>query len=93
MARATVKATYSLDTETVRLLERLSRRMNVSKSEALRRAIHAASASAVSSEAEAKLAAWERLQKSMNLTKQQADAWVAEVRAERDAWRDPWNEK
>ena len=93
MARTSIKATYSLDTETVRLLDRLSRRMNVSKSEALRHAIHAASASAMPSDAETRLAAWKRLQKSLNLTQPQVDAWISEVRAERDAWRDPWAEK
>ena len=28
----------------------------------------------------------DELQKSMNLTHEQADAWIADVRAERDAW-------
>ena len=36
MATTTIKATYSLDPETVRLLERVSRRWGVSKSEARR---------------------------------------------------------
>jgi hypothetical protein len=40
----TVKITYVFDVETVRTLEDLARRWNVSKSEALRRAIRASSA-------------------------------------------------
>lgn len=39
MATMTIKSTYSLDVGTVRALEDLARRWNVSKSEALRRAI------------------------------------------------------
>lgn len=41
MAIPKIKATYSLDPETIALLERVSRRWGVSKSEALRRAIQA----------------------------------------------------
>ncbi len=89
MARTSIKATYSLDSETVELLERMARRWKVSKSEALRRALHAASgaaAPATTAEVERKLAALDRLQRSMRLTKEQADAWVAEIRAVRDAY-------
>ena len=42
MAITTIKSTYSLDVETVRMLESLARRWNVSKSEVLRRAIRSA---------------------------------------------------
>ena len=42
MAITTIKSTYSLDVETVRTLESLACRWNVSKSEVLRRAIRAA---------------------------------------------------
>ena len=42
MATTTVKSTYSLDVETVRELDAVARRWKVSKSEALRRALHAA---------------------------------------------------
>ena len=33
-----------------------------------------------------RLAAFDALQKSLNLTAEQAAAWMAEVRAEREAW-------
>ena len=39
MATPTIKSTYSLDVESVRALDDLARRWQVSKSEALRRAI------------------------------------------------------
>ena len=42
MAIPKIKSTYSLDVETVRTLESLARRWNVSKTEVVRRAIRAA---------------------------------------------------
>ena len=53
MATISIKSTYSLDVETVRALEGLARRWNVSKSEALRRIIRSAASrqSATGSEA------------------------------------------
>ena len=42
MATPTIKSTYSLDVETVRTLEALAQRWNVSKSKALQRSILAA---------------------------------------------------
>jgi len=42
MARMTIRSTYALDVETVRALERMARRLGISKSEALRRAIQGA---------------------------------------------------
>ena len=90
MAIPKIKATYSLDAETVGALERVARRWGVSKSEALRRAIHASVASApteadAEAEPNSRLAAFRRLQAMMNLDTAKADAWVAAVRAERDA--------
>ena len=41
MGTPTIKSTYVLDVGTVRGLEKIARRWNVSTSEALRRAIHA----------------------------------------------------
>ena len=77
-----VKATYTLDVDTVRALEALARRLNISKSEALRRAIHAASGSAPAASSPA-LAALDRLQRSAGLTSARAAAWMAQVRTER----------
>jgi predicted transcriptional regulator len=84
MAVATVKSTYSLDVETVNALDRLAKRLNVSRSEALRRAIRQAAEQLPDPRQEA-LAAWESVQKLMALTPAEADRWVKEVRAERRA--------
>jgi len=86
MATLSVRSTYSLDVETMGRIENLARRWDVSKSEVLRRAIRMADEQAVMSE---RVEAYRRLQGSMHLTAAQADAWIAEIRAERDAWTIP----
>ena len=88
MASASVKATYSLDLETVRVLDQVAKRWGVSKSEAMRRAILSA-ASMPAEDRDARLAALDRAQQLFALTPAQADAWVKEVRAERSAWKRP----
>ena len=82
MPTSTVKATYSLDPETVRLLERMARKWNVSKSEALRRAIHLGSA-AMPPETEAPLAAFDRMRASTMLREPQVRRWLQDIKAER----------
>ena len=85
MAIPKVKATYSLDATTVKALERLARRWEVSKSEALRRVIRAsASAEGAVGEAPA-LAALDRAQQAAGLTVATAAAWARHARAERRA--------
>jgi hypothetical protein len=81
MATHTVKTTYSLDVETVRALDGLARRWNVSKSEALRRAIRA-SAEAPSGEL-TPVQALDRLQRSLRLTTRSAARWAVAARAAR----------
>ncbi len=84
MAKMTIKSTYTMDVETVRTLEDLARRWNVPKSEALRRAIRIA-ANDRAMENKSRLDALDALQRSVSLTKEEADRWVEEVRAERRA--------
>jgi hypothetical protein len=84
MARTTIKSTYSLDVETVRALESMARRWKVSKSEALRRAIRSAEARVDPARSGA-LAALDELQKSLDLTEDQASRWQRRVRRERRA--------
>lgn len=67
-------------------IESLARRWDVSKSEVLRRAIRIADEQSAVSE---RMEAYRRLQASMKLTPERADAWVADIRAERDAWKIP----
>jgi hypothetical protein len=82
MATHTVKTTYSLDVETVRTLEDLARRWNVSKSEALRRAIRTSSAQAPPVDV-TPIQALDRVQRSLALTPLGAARWAAAARAER----------
>jgi hypothetical protein len=82
MATQSVKTTYSLDVETVRTLEDLARRWNVSKSEALRRAIRASSGRAATEEL-TPVEALDRVQRSLGLTPQSAGRWAAAARRER----------
>jgi hypothetical protein len=84
MAITSIKSTYSLDVDTVRTLERLAQRWKVSKSEALRRAIRAASGEGTEDASDA-LQALDRLQRSLKLTPARARAWAAAVRRERRA--------
>jgi hypothetical protein len=84
MATHTIKTTYALDVETVRTLDDLARRWNVSKSEALRRAIRASSVQAAP-EGLTPIQALDRLQESLSLTPRGAARWAAAARAERRA--------
>ena len=87
MAKITVRSTYALDPETVESLDRLARRWKVSKSEAFRRIVSAASAvESVDATADA-LAALRELQELLGLDERKAEAWIREVRAEREAGR------
>lgn len=83
MALMTIRSTYALDPETVHTLERLAKQWSVSKSEALRRAIHAAGGRQQGT-ARA-LRALNMLQQSVNLSASQARQWVSETRTARRA--------
>lgn len=74
--------TYALDVETIRTLEDLARRWNVSKSEALRRAIRASSTQAAP-RGLTPIQALNRLQRSLVLTPRRAARWAAAARGER----------
>jgi hypothetical protein len=87
MAIPKIKATYSLDAETVRLLERVSHRWGVSKSEALRRAIQASAAAPTAKSG--RLTALDHLQKTVALDAAATDSWARRARAERRAERHP----
>ncbi|MCX5756671.1 MAG: ribbon-helix-helix protein, CopG family [Gemmatimonadetes bacterium] len=77
MAIPMIKATYTLDPDTVRALEAMARRLGVSKSEALRRAIGSA---AKAQGPDPRVAALARLRKRLALTPEAADAWVHEAK-------------
>ena len=84
VAFMTIKSTYSLDVGTVRTLERLARRWNVSKCEALRRAIRNES-ERQASRADARLQALRALQESIADRDVDLDAWEHEAREIRSA--------
>ena len=85
MATPTIKTTYALDVETVRKLEQMARRWNVSKSEALRRAIRAAATEGLPGEAGEAIAALDELQRSLGLDAEEAVRWEKAARVERQA--------
>ncbi len=85
MATQTIKTTYSLDVETVRKLEQMARRWNVSKSEALRRAIRAAAAEGLPGQGEEAISALDQLQHSLGLSPEEAVRWEKTTRVERQA--------
>ena len=84
MAVTSVKTTYSLDVETVETLEQMARRWQVSKSEALRRAIRLAAGETAAGATEA-LATLDSLQSSLLLDSESAEAWEKGRRKERSA--------
>lgn len=84
MVNTSIKSAYSLDVGSVRMLEALARRWNVSKSEALRRAIRTAAGSDHESH-ETALEALERLQSRVRERQVDLSAWEHAVKAERHA--------
>jgi Arc/MetJ-type ribon-helix-helix transcriptional regulator len=85
MATPTVKTTYSLDLETVRAIEELARRWNVSRSEVLRRAIRASASKARPSGPRDAVRALDRLQDGLQLKAADAARWARDSRTERHA--------
>ena len=84
MAMMTIKSTYSLDVESVRVLKALAQRWNVSKSEVLRRAIRIAATGGEPGES-ASLGTLDRLQASLRERKVDVPQWAREQKAERHA--------
>lgn len=87
MARMTVRSTFALDPETADSLDRLAKRWQVSKSEALRRAVAAAATVEEADAASDSLNALSELQERLGLDVEKAEKWARSVRAEREAGR------
>ena len=83
MAVTTIKSTYSLDVESIRTLEKLAQRWNVSKSEVLRRAIRIAAIDGISDGAA--LGTLDRLQASLRARRVNLAQWERDLKAERRA--------
>jgi predicted transcriptional regulator len=81
MASTTIKSTYALDVETVRTLDRMARALNVSKSEALRRAIREAAREL--KREDSAVVALDALQRRLRLTPARARRWRQEIERER----------
>ena len=91
MTGAKIKATYSLDVETVRDLERMAKQLKISKSAALRRAVRLA----VGFEPRAgedQLSALEELQQSLDLAPEDLREWEEKSRKLRRSSRTLANE-
>ena len=84
MAVTTIKSTYSLDVESMRTLEKLAQRWNVSKSAVLRRAIRIAATDGGGGD-DAARGALDRLQGSLRSRKVNLARWERDVKAERRA--------
>ncbi len=82
MAISRIKGTYSLDAETVRVLNSLAKRWGTSKSDVLRRAIRAAAGGSLEPPSAAVL---DRLQRRVAITNAAAGRWAAAARDERRA--------
>lgn len=80
MAIPSIKATYTIDVETKRALDELAKRWEVSRSEALRRAVRQASGTSAAS---SRLAAFEALQQRVTLSRVQAERWATRQRSDR----------
>ncbi len=78
MATTTIKSTYSLDAESVRALEELARRQQVSKAEALRRAIRNEARRQLFKGEDA-LAALDQLQASLRARDVDLEQWARDV--------------
>lgn len=85
MAITTIKSTYSLDVDSVRTLESLARRWNVSKSEVIRRALRTAAMTADDAEGEVALEALSRLQDTVRERGVDLGQWARDLKAERKA--------
>lgn len=84
MAITTIKSTYALDVESMRTLEKLAQRWNVSKSEVLRRAIRIAAIDGSPGNG-AVLGALDRLQASLRTRRVNHAQWERDVKVERRA--------
>jgi len=86
MAKMTIRSTFALDPETVATLDRLAEKWGVSKSAALRRIIDAAALVEEVDTSSDAMAALEELQERLELSPDQAEVWLGEIRALREGW-------
>ena len=80
MATMTIKSTYSLDPVTVQTIDAMARRLGVSKSEALRRAVRMAAGRNTDA-----IEALDELQRALGLSDGDSRQWTDRSRKERHA--------
>ncbi len=85
MAITTIKSTYSLDVDSVRTLEALARRWDVSKSEVIRRALRIALVAGDDGDESVALEALTRLQDTVRERGVDLGQWEKDLGAERAA--------
>lgn len=85
MAITTIKSTYSLDVDSVRTLEALANRWDVSKSEVIRRALRIALVAGDDEGGSVALEALTRLQDTVRARGVDLGQWEQDLRAERAA--------
>ncbi len=85
MAITTIKSTYSLDLNSVRTLEALAERWDVSKSEVIRRALRIALVAGDDTDGSVALEALTRLQESVRERGVDLGQWERDLVAERAA--------
>lgn len=82
-----IKATYSLDAETIKFIDRLARRWKMSKSEVVRRVVRGAVTDhrPIADDPEAWIERFRELQRLFELSESRFDEWQRENRAMRRA--------
>lgn len=85
MATTTIKSTYSLDLNSVRTLEALAERWDVSKSEVIRRALRIALVAGDDTDSSVTLDALTRLQDTVRERGVDLGQWERDLAAEREA--------
>ena len=88
MAVMTKRTTFSFDNDTIQRIKRLSHFWNVSQAEAVRRAVEIAETETLNQQKniEQKLVKYHT---EGGLASEKAEAYLYEVKKDRDNWRDP----
>jgi len=80
----------ALDLETIEALESLSKKWAVSKAEVMRRSIKKLQQEENKQESLSPLEALMKLKNGAGISQKEADRFKAELKEDREAWRDPW---
>jgi hypothetical protein len=91
MSTTLKRTSMAFDPQTLEALDELSVKWSVSKAEVMRRSIRAAAQ--MEHDKEPKLTPLEALMKLKNgagISRKKAEKYMAELKKERKAWKDPW---